>query len=199
MLAMIIITGASWEQGHRPSPTSPAETVVEGVTVCTALHLSKNLTCPDFTRPPTRPAAGCDHEVDREGGASPILTPRRRRRPIARRRSPTRAPRPATSSSQRPPHADQFLDNPSPLSNLARGFSARSNWPSLCVAVLARPAHLEAQPPVRPGPAVSPVIKLRPCRPSSPVSAWSRANGSGSDLLVVLESHEDGEPCPCTQ
>jgi len=50
MLAKIIITGASREQAIARARRALRETVVEGVTVCTALH-SEVLTRPDFTAP----------------------------------------------------------------------------------------------------------------------------------------------------
>ena len=50
MLAKIIITGASREQAIARARRALRETVVEGVTVCTALH-SEVLTRPDFTTP----------------------------------------------------------------------------------------------------------------------------------------------------
>ena len=50
MLAKIIITGASREQAIARARRALRETVVEGVTVCTALH-SEVLTRPEFTAP----------------------------------------------------------------------------------------------------------------------------------------------------
>ena len=50
MLAKIIITGASREQAIARARRALRETVVEGVTVCTALH-SEVLARPDFTAP----------------------------------------------------------------------------------------------------------------------------------------------------
>ena len=50
MLAKIIVTGASREQAIARARRALRETVVEGVTVCTALH-AEVLTRPDFTAP----------------------------------------------------------------------------------------------------------------------------------------------------
>ena len=102
MLAKIVVTGATREQAIARARRALRETIVEGVTVCTPLHAEvlerSDFTTPDESGRLTVTTRWIENEVlpDLADAGAPadatVLRP-------PRRRSPTRVPVPATSSS----------------------------------------------------------------------------------------------------